>query len=91
MCFSQLIEIPIGPEPTFFMVKLFSYCHEKKRLLQVNKQNLQKIHIFSNIIRFIDDPSTVHNDECGNNYNNIYPNELKLKKENEDRYIALLL
>ena len=91
MCFSQLIEIPIGPEPTFFMVKLFLHCHEKKRLFQLNKQDLQKIYIFSNIIRSIDHPRTFDNDECGNNYNDIYPDELKLKKENEDRYIALLL
>ena len=91
MCFIQLIEIHIGPESTFFMAKLFLYCHEKERLLQVNKQDLQKIHVFSNIIRFIDDPSTFDNDECGNNYNDIYPDELKLKKENEDPYIALLL
>ena len=36
----------------------------------------------SSIFRFIDDLCTFNNGEFENNYNDIYPNELELKKKN---------
>ena len=38
----------------------------------------------SNIFRFIDDLCTFNNDECGNSYNDTYPDEPKMKKDDED-------
>ena len=37
-----------------------------------------------NIFRFLDDLHTFNNNEFENNYNDIYPSELELKKKNED-------
>ena len=45
---------------------------------------MQKSRIFLNIFRFIDDLYTFNNDEFESNYNDIYPNEPELQKENED-------
>lgn len=39
--------------------------------------------ISSNIFRFIDNPCTSNNNQSENNYQDIYPDELELKKENE--------
>ena len=42
-------------------------------------------HIFSNTFRFIDDLYTrFNNNGFENNYNDIYPDELELKKKNID-------
>ena len=45
---------------------------------------MRKARIFSNILRFIDDLCPFINDEFENTYNDIYLDELELKKENED-------
>ena len=84
ICFRQLIGTPIESDPTPFIRKLFFYHYENKKLLQTKKQDLQKVHMFSNIFRFIGDPCTFNNDKFGNNYNDIYTDEVGLKKENED-------
>ena len=44
---------------------------------------MQKACILSNIFRFIDDLCTFKNDKFENNYNDIYPDELEIKKENK--------
>ena len=84
MCFFQLIEIPMGSEPASFMADLFLYIYEKKWLLQTKKMEPAKGSFVSNIFRFIGDLCTFSNDELENSYNDIYPDELKLKRENED-------
>ena len=52
-------------------------------LLQTDKWDQQKVYIFSNIFRFIEDPCTFNND--------IYLDKLILKKEKDDPCQALLL
>ena len=47
------------------------------------ERELQKATIFSNIFRLIDDLCTFNKNEFENNYINIYPDELELKKENK--------
>ena len=47
------------------------------------KPDLRKARIFSNTFRFIDDLYALSNEEFENNCNDIYPDELRLKKENE--------
>ena len=45
--------------------------------------------VFFVIFRFIDDLFNFNNDELENNYNDICPHKLKLKKKNEDPCKAL--
>ena len=45
---------------------------------------MQKVRTFSNIFRFIYDLCTFNNHELKNHYIDIYLDELKLRKENED-------
>ena len=47
-------------------------------------ETYERIVNFQIFLRFIEDVITFNNDEFGNNYNDIYPNELELKKEKED-------
>ena len=47
-------------------------------------ETCERIVNFQIFLRFIEDVITFNNDEFGNNYNDIYPNELELKKEKED-------
>lgn len=53
MFFRQLIGIPMGFDAALFIANLFLYFYEKKWLLQ--KRDLQKARIFSNIFMFKDD------------------------------------
>ena len=63
------------------MTSLFLYYYERKWLLKTKKWDLQKAGIFSSIFKFIGDLWTFDNNKFKNNYNNIYPDELQLKKE----------
>ena len=74
MCFLQLSGVPVG----------FLYYYESKWLLQIKKQGLREDRIFSNISRFNNDLCAVNNDEFENNYKDNLPDELELKRENED-------
>ena len=47
-------------------------------------ETCERLVNFQIFLRFIEDVITFNNDEFGNNYNDIWPNELELKKENED-------
>ena len=69
------------------MANLLWYYYGKKWLLQTKKLDIRKALVFS----FIDDLCTFNNDEFENNYNDLYPDELELKKENEDSYKASVL
>ena len=77
MCFCQFAGIPMLFSPDPFMVNLFLYYYERECLLQTEKWDLLNSWIFSNIFRFIDDLWTFSHEI-------IYPDELILKKENED-------
>ena len=47
-------------------------------------KNFQKFRIFSNNFKFIDDLCNLDYKEFENNYNDICPDELELKKEDGD-------
>ena len=49
-----------------------------------DQRNMQKACIFSSIFRIIDDLFTFRNDKFENNYNDVHPNQLVIKKEDED-------
>ena len=86
-CFHQLIGIAIGSDLAPFMAGLFLHYYERKWFLQTKS----KVRIFSNFLRFIDDLCTFNNNKFENSYNDIYPNKLKFKKENENPCKALFL
>lgn len=60
----------------------------KEVVSQTIEQVLQKVRVFSNIFRLIDDLCTFNNDEFGNNYIDVYLDEVM--KEN-DPYKSLFL
>ena len=55
-------------------------------LKQTNKKkrDLRKARIFSHIFRFVDSLCSFNNYEFENSFNDICPDELELKKKNED-------
>ena len=74
------------------MKNLLLYYYERKWLLQSKKRDGRRTCIFLNILGLqIDNLCTFNNDEFENNYNDIYPDELALKKENEDPCITSFL
>ena len=74
MCFLQLNGMPLG----------FFYYYESTWLLQIKKQGLREARIFSNNSRFKKDLCPVNNDEFENDYKTNHPDELEVKRENED-------
>ena len=82
MCFCQLIGIAMEFDPASFMVNLF---FKPGKVASLNKkQDLQKRRMFSDFFTFVSRLCSLNNDEFGNNYNDIYLDELELKKENDD-------
>ena len=55
------------------------------------KSDLGKARTFSNIFRFIDDLCTFNNNKFGNNYKDIYPDDIEIQKENESPCKAWIL
>ena len=53
------------------------------------QQHPRKARIFSNIITFTDYLCAFNKDKFENNYNDIYPDELKFKMENRNPYKSL--
>ena len=53
----------------------------QKEVSSSKKRNLQKARKFSNVFRFLDNLCAA---KFENNFNDIYPHELELKKENQD-------
>ena len=81
--FKQVIGIPMGSDPAPFMANLFLYYYESKFLKSYKLKNMGNARKFNNIFRFQDDLAAVNDDgEFDKNINNIYPEELELKKEN---------
>ena len=65
------------------MANFFLYYYESKFLKQYKINNPSKARKFNNTFRFIDDLATINDDgEFEKNKDDIYPEELELKKEN---------
>ena len=81
MYLRQLIGIPVGFDPAPFMANLLLYCYERKWLLQAKKTTgpVKGSYTFK-CFSFIDDLYTFNNDEFQNNYNDIFPDQLEIKK-----------
>ena len=90
--FKQVIGIPMGSDPAPFMANLFLYSYESKWVLKTKKCHLKEARMFGNTFRFIDDLIAINDGGLfEKNYNNIYPEELKLKKENNHNTEATFL
>ena len=89
--FRQVIGIPMGSDPAPFMANLFLYHFESKWIKNLKKENLQKARRFCNTFRFIDDLLTINdNDLFRENFESIYPPELKLNLESSGNRITFL-
>jgi len=89
--FRQIIGIPMGSDPAPFMANLFLYHFESKWIKSLKKENLQKARRFSNTFRFIDDLLTINDNNLFlENFESIYPPELKLNLESSGDRITFL-
>ena len=66
------------------MTSLLLHYHDRKWFHQIKKWDLQNACAFSNILRFLDGLCVFSHDRFKINYLYIYPNELEVKKKNED-------
>ena len=79
--FRQVIGIPMGSDPAPFFANLFLSHYEALWV----KTHPDRAKSLCNTFRFIDDLQTLNdNGEFSRSYAEIYPEELELKKENED-------
>ena len=89
--FRQVIGIPMGSDPAPFMANLFLYHFESKWIKNLKKENIQKARRFSNTFRFIDDLLTSNDNNLSlENFESIYPPELKLNLESSGDRITFL-
>ena len=82
---------PLGVVPSPFYGKLVFVLLRKEGASSNKTVRLQKAYLFPNNFRITDDLCPFSNDEFKNYYNDIYFDELKLKKGNEDHCKASFL
>ena len=89
--FHEIIGIPMGSDPAPFMANLFLYHYESKWMKELKKSNLIQARKFSNTFRFIDDLSAMNDGGLfEQNFKEIYPPELELKKEHGNESASFL-
>ena len=76
-------------DPALFFANLFLYFYESKWINELKKNDLIKARKLCNIFRFIDDLNSINDGgEFESNFSKIYPEELQLSKENNDKQEA---
>ena len=81
--FRQVIGIPMGLDPVPFFANLFLFFYGSRWLNSIKNTNYGVARKLDNISRLIDDLIAINDgNEFENHYNEIYPSELILKKEN---------
>ena len=76
----------MGSDPAPFFANLYLYHYESKWLQSLKSNNYQMARRFGNVFRYIDDLLAINdNGEFEKNYAEIYPPELELKKENNNK------
>ena len=89
--YRQKIGIPMGSDPAPFMANLFLYPYESEYVKKVQKENIFVARRFRNTFRFIDDLVAINDDgEFERCYEDIYPQELELKKEHGNTNVSFL-
>ena len=81
--YRQCIGIPMGTDCAPLLANLFLFCYEYKYMRNLIKTNLMLAQKFSNTMRYIDDLLTLNNPLFQSAIEDIYPDELKLKKTSE--------
>ena len=84
--FQQIIGIPMGVDCGPLMANLYLHYYEfmfMNDLMNKNKNNLKIVKKFNNSFRFIDDLASINNKNFVSNIINIYPNTLKLIRQND--------
>ena len=90
--FRQSIGIPMGIDPAPQMANLYHHYYESTFMVTLTKENFGMAKKFNNTRRYIDDLVTLNNDgHLQANVRRIYPEELKLNKENENNKVATFL
>ena len=90
--FKQIIGIPMGSDPAPFFANLFLFYYEAEWIKSMKNMNYSKAKKFSHVFRFIDDLLAINDGEQFlNNFLDIYPPELELKKENMNNNEATFL
>ena len=90
--FKQIIGIPMGSDPAPFFANLFLFHYEAEWIKSMKNTNYGKAKKFSYVFRFIDDLLAINDgEEFLNNFLDIYPPELELKKENKNNNEATFL
>ena len=81
--FRQVIGIPMGSDPSPFLANLFLFFYESRWLKFITNTNYGVARKCGSIFRFIDRLIGINDgNEFENDYNEIYPPELILGKEN---------
>ena len=83
--FRQKIGIPIGSDPAPFFANLFLYVYESKFVSNLLKSDPERARKLRHIFRFIDDLIALNDDgEFSRSFQEIYPPEMELKRENSE-------
>ena len=82
----------MGSDPAPFFANLFLFFYEAKWMKELKKKDYTKALKYGNINRFIDDLIAINDcKEFMNTFLQIYPQELKLNKENDSDQHATFL
>lgn len=82
----------MGSDPSPFMANLFLFYYESKFLKELTKTDNRKARLFSSVFRYLDDLIAINDGGLfEQNYREIYPPELELKKENNGYSTASFL
>ena len=81
--FRQVIGISMESDPALFFANPFLFFYKSRWLKSIENSNYGVARTFGNIFWFTDDLIAINDgNEFENHYNEIYPSELILKKEN---------
>ena len=90
--YRQRIGIPMGVDPAPQMANLYLHHYESTFMEKLTKNDYGKAMKFNKTSRFIDDLGTLNNDGLlKEEAKNIYPKELILNLENQDKKHATFL
>ena len=81
--YRQCIGIPMGTDCAPLVANLFLFYYDYEYIKSLIKTNLMLAKRFSNTMRYIDDLLTLNNTSFHSAIDDIFPEELKLKKTSE--------
>ncbi len=84
--YRQKVGIPMGTNCAPLIADLFLYCYESQFMAKLLKDptKIDLVQEFNNTFRYLDDILTLNNPDFGNFVKDIYPEELKLIKSNNN-------